>query len=234
MVAAFAAFWLWRSMDELLALGMAPVKSAITAAGELWATSLLVVSASLVLIAAADVPFQLHSYRKKLRMTRTEVRDELKETEGRPEVKSRIRLLQQQAATRRMMQDVPAADVVVTNPTHFAVALKYDEHRMGAPRVVAKGRELVVEPAPLLPSLRVVAQDSRDPPGLRPAGLVEQRHGERDREGAPVAVRRRDFEECGSVAGLAGCHDLPVAGPVPVSEPFRDDEVEGLSDRLDR
>ncbi len=143
LVAVFAAFWLWRSMDELLALGMAPVKSAIAAAGELWAMSLLVVSASLVLIAAADVPFQVHSYRKKLRMTRTEVRDELKETEGRPEVKSRIRMLQQQAATRRMMNDVPTADVVVTNPTHFAVALKYDEHRPGAPRVVAKGREAV-------------------------------------------------------------------------------------------
>ncbi len=143
LVAAFAAFWLWHSMDELLALGRAPVKSAITAAGELWAVSLLVVSASLALIAAADVPFQIHSYRKKLRMTRTEVRDELKETEGRPEVKSRIRLLQQQAATRRMMQDVPTADVVVTNPVHFAVALKYEEHRMGAPRVVAKGRDAV-------------------------------------------------------------------------------------------
>ncbi len=143
LVAAFAAFWLWRSMDELLALGMAPVKTAIAAAGELWAISLLVVSTSLVLIAAVDVPFQLRSYRKKLRMTRTEVRDEFKETEGRPEVKSRIRMLQQQAATRRMMQDVPTADVVITNPTHFAVALKYDEHCPGAPRVVAKGRDMV-------------------------------------------------------------------------------------------
>src|SRR5690606_20081147 len=101
--------------------------------------SLLIVSASLVIIAAADVPFQLWNYRKKLRMTRTEVRDEFKETEGRPEVKSRIRMLQQHAATRRMMEAVPAADVVVTNPTHYAVALKYDEHRMSAPRVVAKG-----------------------------------------------------------------------------------------------
>ena len=79
----------------------------------------------------------------KLKMTRQEVRDEFKDTEGRPEVKSRIRTLQQQIATRRMMQDVPTADVVVTNPKHFAVALKYDETQMDAPQVVAKGRDLI-------------------------------------------------------------------------------------------
>lgn len=140
LVAAFAALWLWRSMDELLALGFQAVEPAIADAARLAVTSLLVVSASLLLVAAADVPFQLMSYRKKLRMTRTEVRDELKETEGRPEVKSRIRSLQQQAATRRMMDAVPEADVVIVNPTHFAVALRYVDSRMRAPRVVAKGR----------------------------------------------------------------------------------------------
>lgn len=139
LVATFAILWLWWSLDELLSLGGQPVRTAIPAAVRLGGLSLLVVSTSLVLIAAADVPFQLWNYRKKLRMTRTEVRDELKETEGRPEVRSRIRALQQQAATRRMMADVPKADVVVTNPEHYAVALKYDEGRMGAPCVVAKG-----------------------------------------------------------------------------------------------
>ena len=76
-------------------------------------------------------------------MTRQEVRDEFKETEGRPEVKSRIRMLQQQVAARRMMEKVPEADVVITNPTHFAVALKYDEDKMGAPQVIAKGKGLI-------------------------------------------------------------------------------------------
>jgi flagellar biosynthetic protein FlhB len=104
---------------------------------------MLVVSSGLILIAMADVPFQLWNYQKKLKMTRTEVRDEFKETEGRPEVKSRIRQLQQQVATRRMMAAVPDADVVITNPTHFAVALKYDDAKAGAPRVVAKGRDLI-------------------------------------------------------------------------------------------
>jgi flagellar biosynthetic protein FlhB len=143
LVALFAVLWLWWSVEELLSLGHQPIQIAIQNALQICATSLLVVSASLILIAAADVPFQLWNYRKKLRMTRTEIRDEFKETEGRPEVKSRIRMLQQHAATRRMMDAVPTADVVVTNPTHFAVALKYDEHRMGAPRVVAKGRQNV-------------------------------------------------------------------------------------------
>ncbi|MGH8195682.1 MAG: flagellar biosynthesis protein FlhB [Woeseiaceae bacterium] len=143
LVAVFAAAWLWHCVDQLLALGQQPIKSAIHDAIQVCGVSLLVISASLILIAAADVPFQLWNYHKKLKMTRTEVRDEYKEMEGRPEVKARIRMLQQQAATRRMMEAVPTADVVVTNPTHFAVALKYDEHRMQAPRVVAKGRELV-------------------------------------------------------------------------------------------
>jgi len=89
------------------------------------------------------VPFQLWKHQKKLRMTRTEIKDEFKETEGRPEVKSKIRAMQQQIATRRMMEDVPTADVVITNPTHFAVALKYDDDKMGAPKVIAKGRNII-------------------------------------------------------------------------------------------
>jgi flagellar biosynthetic protein FlhB len=140
LVAAFAAFCLWRSTDELLALGFKAVEPAIGAAARLTGTSLLVVCSSLLLIAAVDVPFQIVRHRKRLRMTRTEVREELKETEGRPEVKSRLRTLQQQAATRRMMDAVPTADVVVVNPTRFAVALRYVDSEMRAPRVVAKGR----------------------------------------------------------------------------------------------
>ena len=81
---------------------------------------------SLLLVAAADVPFQFWHHRRQLRMTKQEARDELKETEGRPEVRSRIRSLQRALATRRMMADVPKADVVAMNPTHYAVALRYD------------------------------------------------------------------------------------------------------------
>ena len=143
IVAIVAIGWLWWSVDELLGLGRQPVGPAISRALELCGISLLVVSSGLILIAAADVPFQLWQYQKKLRMTRQQVRDELKETEGRPEVKSRIRALQQQMATRRMMEELPTADVVITNPTHFAVALKYDDATMAAPRVIAKGKDLI-------------------------------------------------------------------------------------------
>lgn len=143
VVGVIAVAWLWWCVDDLLLLGRQPVGDAIVSALELCGVSLLVVSTGLILIAAIDVPFQLYSYNKKLKMTRTEVRDEFKETEGRPEVKGRIRQLQQQAAQRRMMQDVPTADVVITNPTHFAVALKYDRDGSGAPAVVAKGKDLV-------------------------------------------------------------------------------------------
>jgi len=143
IVAAIAVAWLWLSVDEVLMLGRQPIGSAIHSALKICGISLLVTSAGLILIAMVDVPFQLHSYQKKLKMTRTEVRDEFKETEGRPEIKSKIRALQQQVATRRMMQDVPTADVVITNPTHYSIALKYDDAAAGAPRVVAKGKDLV-------------------------------------------------------------------------------------------
>ncbi len=103
----------------------------------------LMLSVALALISLVDVPWQLHSHNKRLRMTRQELRDEYKETEGRPEVKNRIRQLQNQMARRRMMQEVPKADVVITNPTHYAVALRYDNVKMRAPLVVAKGSDLV-------------------------------------------------------------------------------------------
>jgi len=143
IVAAIAVLWLYSSVEELLALGAQPVLTAIPQALKICGVSLLVVSTGLIAIAAFDVPFQIWNHHKKLRMTRQQVRDEFKETEGRPEVKSRIRMLQQQIATRRMMSDLPTADVVITNPTHFAVALKYDELKMGAPTVVAKGKDLM-------------------------------------------------------------------------------------------
>ena len=105
--------------------------------------SLMIVSLALIVGALIDVPWQLYDYARKLRMTRQEVRDEHKEVEGRPEVRQRIRQLQQEVASRRMMESVPYADVIITNPTHFAVALRYDDQRMAAPEVLAKGQDLL-------------------------------------------------------------------------------------------
>jgi len=143
LVAAGAGSWLWYSADDLLLLGRQPIRSAIADALHICGVTLLIVSTTLIVIALVDVPFQLWNYNKKLKMTRQEVRDEHKDTEGRPEVKSRIRSLQQQIASRRMMEEVPNSDVVITNPTRYAVALKYDDSAMHAPKVIAKGKDLV-------------------------------------------------------------------------------------------
>jgi len=103
------------------------------------------VSIAMIILAVIDYAFQKWQYMEKLKMTKQEVKEEHKQTEGDPAVKSRIRKVQHEVARRRMMQEVPNADVVVTNPIHLAVAIKYDRLGMGAPQVVAKGAELIAD-----------------------------------------------------------------------------------------
>jgi flagellar biosynthetic protein FlhB len=141
VVAIIAVLVLKNDTGELLALGTEASASSILHAFVLCGKSLILMTSGLLIIAAIDVPLQLWQYAKKLKMTREEIRQELKESEGSPEIKSRIRQAQQELARRRMMEEVPKADVVITNPTHFAVALRYDEKRMRAPVVVAKGAD---------------------------------------------------------------------------------------------
>lgn len=131
--------------EDLLSMGQESLQSAIVHCAWVLASSLIILSASLILIAAVDVPFQLWDHKQKLRMTKQEVKDEFKDSEGKPEVKGRIRQLQREMAERRMMDKVPQADVVITNPTHFAVALKYDPLATGAPVLLAKGADLVAQ-----------------------------------------------------------------------------------------
>nr|WP_298173671.1 flagellar biosynthesis protein FlhB [uncultured Pseudomonas sp.] len=127
--------------DDLLAIAHEPVETAIMHAAQVVGWSALWMSCGLILIAAVDVPFQLWDNKQKLMMTKQEVRDEYKDSEGKPEVKQRIRQLQREMAERRMMQAVPQADVIITNPTHFAVALKYDPAKGSAPLLLAKGSD---------------------------------------------------------------------------------------------
>ena len=143
VVALVAVLVLWNDVTTLLNLGQEPLSQAIAHTISLSGKALIAITAGLLIIAGIDVPYQLYTHAKQLKMSRQEIREEHKEAEGSPEVKGRIRQLQQQLARQRMMQDVPKADVVVTNPTHFAVALRYDEKRMRAPIVVAKGVDLV-------------------------------------------------------------------------------------------
>ncbi|MBI5451338.1 MAG: flagellar biosynthesis protein FlhB [Gammaproteobacteria bacterium] len=129
--------------NSYLHLGQQSVEQALSGSGSLLTVSFLVISGSLIIIAMADVPFQLWDYNKQLRMTRQEIKDEYKQTEGIPEVKRRIREAQRKISERRMMEQVPKADVIITNPTHYSVALKYDQDKMAAPVVVASGRDLI-------------------------------------------------------------------------------------------
>ncbi|SNT09790.1 flagellar biosynthesis protein FlhB [Pseudomonas segetis] len=125
--------------DALLAISHEPLENAIMHASQVVGWSALWIACGLILIAAVDVPFQIWDNKQKLMMTKQEVRDEYKDSEGKPEVKQRIRQLQREMTERRMMQAVPQADVVITNPTHFAVALKYDPTKGSAPVMLAKG-----------------------------------------------------------------------------------------------
>jgi flagellar biosynthesis protein FlhB len=143
VVGLVAVLVLWNDTSVLIGLGREPIPLAISHAITLSGKALLMMSASLILIAGVDVPFQLWSHAKQLRMSKQELRDEHKEQEGSPELKGRIRAMQQEIARGRMMHEVPKASVVITNPTHFAVALRYDEDRMRAPVVVAKGADNV-------------------------------------------------------------------------------------------
>jgi flagellar biosynthetic protein FlhB len=130
-------------LDKILHLGVEAPEEAFGDATSLLAWSLLALSFTMIFIVVFDVPFELWNHTRQLKMTKQEVKDELKESEGRPEVKSRIRTMQREASQRRMMDAVPTADVVITNPTHYSIALKYDDTPGAAPLVVAKGKDLI-------------------------------------------------------------------------------------------
>ena len=138
-----AAILVFFTIDQqLLSLTSMTPKAAGLEAVTVLVRVLLILSATTILIVALDVPFELWNHQKQLRMTKQEVKDEMKETDGNPQVKQRIRTVQRQLAESRMMEDVKTADVVITNPTHYAVALQYLDRPGSAPRVVAKGKDL--------------------------------------------------------------------------------------------
>lgn len=143
LVAVVSVALFWSLSSELLSLANESLEQALGHAGTLCVWAFLLLSSTLILVAAIDVPFQLWQHQKQLKMTLKEVKDENKETEGRPEVKGKIRALRREMSQRRMMAEVPSADVVITNPTHYAVALRYERDGAGAPCVVAKGADLI-------------------------------------------------------------------------------------------
>ena len=137
--------YIYSQKTELMMLGLNDIDSGLAEAGYHLLMAFLIVSLTTIFIASLDVPFQIWEHARKLKMTKQEVKDELKDTEGKPEVKAQIRSMQYQMANQRMMEAVPKADVIITNPTHYAVALKYDPETMGAPLLIAKGTDLLAE-----------------------------------------------------------------------------------------
>ncbi|GAB4296354.1 MAG: flagellar biosynthesis protein FlhB [Methylophaga sp.] len=216
LIGAISTTLLWGIRDQLLTLGRQEVEVAMADLGYLTLWVFLAITASLILIALIDVPFQLWNHTRQLRMTKQEVRDEMKDTEGNPEVKGRIRRLQVQLSQQRMMQDIPSADVVITNPTHYAVALKYDQSKSGAPVVVAKGADLISQ------QIRMVAEHNDVPilaaPPLTRAIYYSTEIGEEIPSGLYIAVAQvlafvfqlRRYQKQGGNKPHLNTEDLPI------------------------
>lgn len=139
LIGGVAAMVIKASMGRLLDMPGQSLEAAVASGVDVVSSVFLALVLAMAVLAALDVPYQRFAWRARLKMTKQELRDEAKESEGNPEIKARMRHVARQIANQRMMEAVPTADVVVTNPTHYAVALKYDAGAMRAPKVVAKG-----------------------------------------------------------------------------------------------
>ncbi|MEO5654608.1 MAG: flagellar biosynthesis protein FlhB [Nitrosospira sp.] len=145
LIGTMAIWTVWNQKEAVLSLISAPLAVSAGHIAELTVMSFMAIAGTMVLVAAVDVPFKLWDHYRKLKMTKEELRQENKETEGDPHVKARIRAQQHAMARKRMMSEIPKADVIVTNPTHYAVALRYEDGKMRAPKVVAKGAHLLAQ-----------------------------------------------------------------------------------------
>jgi len=143
VIGGVAAGIIWSHKQDVLDLIGMPLDTSLISMGKLIGLTFTLIVGAMLLIVLIDVPFQLWNHARQLRMSKEDLRKESKEDEGDPQVKARIRSMQREMARRRMMAEVPKADVVVTNPTHYAVALKYQDRSMRAPKVIAKGTQLI-------------------------------------------------------------------------------------------
>ncbi|MDX1573499.1 MAG: flagellar biosynthesis protein FlhB [Methylophaga sp.] len=224
LVGFFGTIILWGLRDQLLTLGQQEVIPAMAELGYIVLWGFLAICASLILIVMIDVPFQKWNHTRQLKMTKQEVKDEHKETDGSPEVKGRIRRMQIQLSQARMMQDVPKADVIITNPTHYAVALRYDQSKSGAPVMVAKGADLIAQ------QIRMVGQHHDVPqlsaPPLARAIFYNTEIGEEIPAGLYIAVAQvlafvfqlRRYRNRGGNKPHLNTEDLPIP------DEFRRDE----------
>jgi len=190
-----------------------PLPAALAYAGQQLMGGLALLGLALALFAVIDVPLQRQLYLRRLRMSREEMKQEMKELEGNVEIKAKMRAKMREMAKRRMLAAVPTADLVVMNPTHYAVALKYEEGSMGAPKVVAKGADL------LAMKIRDLAKESKVPVLQSPMlARALYAHAELDRE-IPAALFAAVAQVLAYVyqlkAALAGRGPAPAAAPDP-------------------
>ena len=233
VVLGVALLLFWLMQDRFAGLTREPLHQGLMHGASIFFWAFFTLSAALLIVAAVDIPYQLWDHTEKLKMTHQEVKDENKETQGKPEVKQKIRQVQNQLAQGRMMSNVPKADVVVTNPTHYAVALRYDQSRMRAPQVVAKGVD-------------VLAQQIRDIAGENAIPLFEApplaralyRHAELEQE-IPAGLYFSVAQVLAYIYQLQAAHrhggKRPARPRPPVPEAFRDDDEpargQGATDR---
>jgi flagellar biosynthetic protein FlhB len=208
LVGGVAIWLLWRQRNDIFALFGQSVEVGMASAGHMVSYSFLMIVMAMLLIVAIDVPFQLWQFHDKLKMSKDEVKQEGKEMEGNPQVKGRIRQLQREAARKRMMGAVPTADVIVTNPTHFAVALAY-KSGMGAPKVLAKGMGDIA-----LKIREIGAQNGVPMLEAAPLARALYRHAEIDQE-IPAALYAAVAEVLAYVFQLANWRQVGGNYPMP-------------------
>lgn len=207
VLAAVAAWVLVDRFAQYLGLMAVPLEDALTRGGQLLFAGLGALLVALAVFAAVDLPLQWQLYRRKLRMSRNEAKQEHKETEGSPEIKQRQKQRMRELTRRRMMAAIPTADLVVMNPTHYAVALKYEEGRHAAPMVVAKGADLVAL------RIRDLAREHAVPVLQAPAlARALYAHAKLDRE-VPAALFAAVAQVLAYVLQLKGKLAAGMSGP---------------------
>jgi flagellar biosynthesis protein FlhB len=211
LLGGVAVWVMWSDRNDMFGLFGQPLEVGLASAGHMVNFSFLALVATMLLIVAADVPFQLWQYHDKLKMSKEELKQEGKEMEGDPQVKGRIRALQREAARKRMMGAVPTADVIVTNPTHFAVALAY-KSGMGAPKVVAKGRGDVA-----LKIREIGAENGVSMLEAPPLARALYKHTELDQE-IPAALYAAVAEVLAYVYQLSNWRQVGGSYPTPPRE----------------
>jgi flagellar biosynthetic protein FlhB len=251
LIGGLGAWFLWSSRGSALALGHSDFGGAVDAGVQLLERCVYVLLAGLAVVVAIDVPFQLWRHHDSLKMTREELKQEARESDGDPHVKARMRQQQREASRKRMMAEVPLADVVVTNPTHYAVALRYEQGRSRAPRVVAKGGDLValrirglaelhgvtiLEQPPLARALYKHAELDREiPPALYAAvaevlAYIFQLRAWREGEGQePAAPRTVDVPEALAVPASPAQELDPMPLGARAAATARSDAVAGVA-----